>query len=269
MNISTNYNQSFNIAGLNSIKTKQNQQQEQIKNNQDTNTMYIGKKESQNKQDKRIDELTKRKDEIQKRISELQSGQKLQSQTLEGASNPEAVREKVKELQASIKEIESTIATIKQEKKDEQEAKNSSKSTEKTQQETQEESIISSSKSLDRIKQSHAQQVSMEGQSNILKTEIKIDRGRHIDTTLKEKQLAGINSGIKKLDNNIAKEMKKIHNKSSKNEDSENLKADSDSNKSTDKAEEANYNEKLIQEYSKNTNMVKGENDTSKINIEI
>lgn len=271
MNISTNYGQSFNIVGLNSnsIKTKQNQQQEQTKNTQSTNAMYIGKKDSQNKQDNRIEELTKRKDELQKRISELQADQKLQSQTVEGASNPEIVKEKVKELQASIKEIESTISTIKQEKKEEEKSKNSAKSTNKTQQQTQEENIINSSKSLDRIKQSHAQQVNMEGQSNILKSEIKIDKGRKVDTSLKEKQLTTINSSIKKLDNNIAKEMKKIYNKANKSEDSGSLKSGNDSNEDTDKIEETNYTEKLIQEYSKNTSMVKGENDTSKISIEI
>lgn len=252
MNISTNYSQNFSLAklNLNSAKNMQNQQQQQVNKNQNSNIMYIGKQGVQSKQDNRIEELTKRKEELQNRINEIQAGQRLQSN--DNISDPQAVKEKIEELQESIKEIENSINTIKQEKKEEKEAKNSSKNAEKT----DEENIIASSKSLDRIKQAHCQQVSMEGQANILKSEIKMDKMRKVDTSLKQKELSNINSGIEKLNNTISKEMKKVNNKNNSK----------DSNSVSNSNEEMDYSEKLIQKYSENTNMFKQENNIPIIN---
>jgi len=256
MNISTNYNQSFNLTGLNmnSVRNKQNHQQ-QINNNQNSNTIYIGKP-AKDKQDNRIEELTKRKEELKERINELQTNQKLKGNN---NTDPKAIKEKIEQLQSSIEEIESTITEIKQEKKKEEEkTKGSSNNTEKT----EEENIIYADQSLDRINQTHSQKVHMESQANILKSEIRIDKERGIDTSFKQEQLSKINSGIKKLDKVIGKEIKKVNDKN----DDENSNPLNNSYKNVEDSKETNYNEKLIQKYIENTNVIKQNNETQNIN---
>jgi len=254
MNISTNYNQSFNMTGLNlsSIRNKQNQQQQV--NKQNSKTMYIGKS-SKDKQDNRIEELTKRKEELKERINELKTNQKFRGND---NTDPKAIKEKIEQLQSSIEEIESTITEIKQEKKEEEKIKSSSNNAEKT----EEENIIYSSQSLDRINQTHSQKVRMESQANILKSEIKTDKKLKVDTSFKQEQLADINLSIKKLDKAIGKEIKKVNNEN----DSENSSSLNDSYKNIEDTKETNYNEKLIQKYVENTDILKQDKETQNIN---
>ncbi len=256
MNISTNYNQSFNMTGLNLSSVRNKQDQQQQVNKQNSNTMYIGKS-AKDKQDNRIEELTKRKEELKERINELKTNQKLKGNN---NTDPKAIKEKIEQLQSSIEEIESTITEIKQEKKKEEEekTKGSSNNIEKT----EEENIISSSQSLDRINQTHSQKVRMESQANILKSEIKMDKKLKVDTSFKQEQLADINLSIKKLDKAIGKEIKKINKKN----DSENSSSRNDSYKNIEDTKETNYNEKLIQKYVENTNIIKQNNETQNIN---
>ncbi len=69
--------------------------------------------------------------------------------------------------------------------------------------------IIESEASLKNLKSAQSQRVQLEGEKNVLNAQIKTDRGRGVDTTRKEGQLAKLNEGIEKTMGNLASEANK------------------------------------------------------------
>lgn len=70
--------------------------------------------------------------------------------------------------------------------------------------------LLEADNSLKSLKSAHSLKVKLEGESNVLASEIKIDKERGVDTTHKEEELAQIKEGVENSFENIGKAIKDV-----------------------------------------------------------
>lgn len=71
--------------------------------------------------------------------------------------------------------------------------------------------LIEADTSLKNLKNAHSMKVKLEGSSNVLASEIKIDKGRGVDTAKKEEQLAKLKDGIENSFANMGETIKDVN----------------------------------------------------------
>ncbi len=95
------------------------------------------------------------------------------------------------------------------------------------------ESLIKAQMSLDNMKDASALKTKLKGESNILKSEIELDKSRGVNTAKKEEQLSTMENGVRKSEENVGKAIK---NANESIESANNYASDKASNKPSDKA---------------------------------
>lgn len=127
-------------------------------------------------------------------------------------------KSKIEELQEQLKEIETANRM-----KESEELKAKSSKSEKTNSDgdiletsAEAQAIIEAGLNLDAIKNAYSMKKSLQGESNVLKSEIKMDKGRGVNTAKKEEVLSKLNAGVEAAAASMGKAVRDVNESASK-----------------------------------------------------
>lgn len=211
----------------------------------------------------------------------------------EGAKNkedPKSIKAKLDDIDKQIDSIDQQISKLQVEDtrkaigkdKDNDTAKKKTKASSsnvstKTKNDVSMENLLSITNNLSRSKALSAQRVAMQGEKGVLDAEIKIDKGRGLDTANKEKRVSEITENIENISEKISENIGDINNKiknniesssSSDNNSSKEESGDVKSNKEHKNMDKSSVHEKKITkniEHYKKIMDTKDSNDSQKL----
>ncbi|WP_432663145.1 hypothetical protein R9X47_21480 [Wukongibacter baidiensis] len=200
--------------------------------------IYFGKKVKKNSI---IENLMKQKEKL------IDSRSSFLEKALESGKGISAIKEKLDGIDDQIKEIEKQISKIQleeqrkslnTEKKNKKNGKSNGTSDETSSKDMKSDEsmnrLLSLSGNLSRIQTLSSQNTSMAGETRVLESEIKIDKGRGIDPVDKKERVAELKDNIENISEKIGEELQDINTKAKSNMESSSL------NKVLDKRQEEN-----------------------------
>lgn len=156
--------------------------------------------ESSNKASNQIESFMKRREQLQEMRSNLIE------RTLEGGQSLSAIREQLEEFDKQIQDVEMNM--LKQQMKEQEQAlEKMQQKAEEQQPKTSTEQMIANGTSLTNLNTMSRVKRSLDGERNVLQSEIKLDEGRGVSVEAKTEKLASIEQRISKLNESIQTEL--------------------------------------------------------------
>lgn len=162
---------------------------------------------------------------IEKQITDVQN--QIQKISENKNMSDEQKAERRKELQQQLQDLNKQLMERKieiQKEKREKNAKSNGSNNVKESQDTMEfsvEGLISASNAMKQMRATNTVKTSMEGEARVLKSEIKMDKSRGVNTENKESRLAKVNEKVSDITEDINKQIADINNTLEEVEDKE------------------------------------------------
>lgn len=162
---------------------------------------------------------------IEKQITDVQN--QIQKISENKNMSDEQKAERRKELQQQLQDLNKQLMERKieiQKEKREKNAKSNGSNNVKESQDTMEfsvEGLISASNAMKQMRTTNTVKTSMEGEARVLKSEIKMDKSRGVNTENKESRLAKVNEKVSDITEDINKQIADINNTLEEVEDKE------------------------------------------------
>ncbi len=201
-----------------------------------TSNVNAGKAENSNEVKKKktslLGENVKRNSALEELLKQKQnlidSKNALVDETLKSGKDPSSIKDRVHSIEIQIKEIDAQISKVqveeqnkalgtdekskKTEKSKEKSKNNSSNSTEAVNAGDQMDSLLMLSGNLAKVHVLSSEKKSMDGETRVLKSEIKLDRSRGVNPIRKEERVVEIQNQIEKITKNMGDNLSTINN---------------------------------------------------------
>lgn len=186
------------------ISPTANAQRDSVNISVQGNALFHNKKAKSSK-NPIIDDLMKQRDSIEKMKNDLTD------RTLEKGEDISTIKEKLKDFDKQIAEIDKKIGEeqINQRNNALGKNKNDGNSKKSGQQQTEKEQLFTQAKALNQLKNISKVKSALNGESNTLKSEIKLDASRGVFSNSKYNRLSEVEGKINDIEHKIGKELKK------------------------------------------------------------